>query len=74
VVLGDENSMTVEQSWQGMFTPSYDTYHIQVIGLPFAPKSVIRDGKKMKEFSIDEVTGNLEMVIFKSFKKLEILG
>jgi alpha-glucosidase len=74
VVLGDEKSMTVEQSWQGMFTPSYDTYHIKVIGLPFAPKSVSRDGKKVKEFSMDEVTGNLEMVVFKSFKKLEILG
>jgi len=74
VVLGEENNMIVEQSWQGMFTPSYDTYHIKVIGLPFAPKSVIRDGKRVKDFSIDEDSGDLEMVIFKSFKKLEILG
>jgi alpha-glucosidase len=71
VVTGDDTSMTVEQSWQGKFTPSYDTYHIRVIGLPFRPKTVLHDGKRHKDFSFTE-DGVLEMVIFKSFKKLEM--
>jgi alpha-glucosidase len=73
-VNGDEKSMTIEQSWQGLFTPSYDTYNIRLIGLPFSPKTVLRDGKKVKDFAIDEKTGLFEIVVFKSFKKLEILG
>jgi alpha-glucosidase len=74
VVTGDEKSMMVEQSWQGKFTPSYDTYHIKVIGLPFAPKSIIHDGKRLKEYTFSEENGELELVIFKSFRKFEILG
>ena len=74
IVNGTDTSMVIEQSWQGLFTPSYDTYHIRIIGLPFSPKSVVRDGKKVRDFSIDEKTGYLELVVFKSFKKLEILA
>jgi alpha-glucosidase len=74
IVHGSGSNMLVEQSWQGLFTPSYDTYHIRIIGLPFTPKSVTRDGKKVREFSIDAKTGLLELVVLKSFKKLEILA
>jgi alpha-glucosidase len=74
VVQGTESSMTIDQSWQGLFTPSYDTYHIRIIGLPFAPRSVVRDGRKLREFTWNEESGLLEMVVFKSFKTLEILA
>jgi alpha-glucosidase len=33
---GNPKSMTMAQSWQVLFTPTYDTYQIQIIGLPFA--------------------------------------
>jgi alpha-glucosidase len=72
ITQGNQKSMTLEQSWQGMFTPTYDTYNIQIIGLPFAPAQIFSDGKKIKDFSIDEQTGHLELVVLKSFKKLEI--
>lgn len=74
VVTGDEKSIKIEQSWQGLFTPSYDTYHVVLIGLPFSPSTVLSDGRKIKDFSISEETGHLELVVFKSFKKLEIKG
>jgi alpha-glucosidase len=72
VVGGNNKGLLIEQSWQGMYTPAYDTYHIRIIGLPFTPSAVFRDGKKVKDFSINEESGHLEMVIFKSFRKLEI--
>lgn len=74
VVNGDAKSMTIEQSWQGLFTPSYDTYHIKVIGLPFEPRSVSRDGRRVKDFVWNEEEKCLELVVFKSFRTLEILG
>ena len=72
VVDGNNKGLFIEQSWQGMYTPAYDTYHIRIIGLPFTPSAVFRDGKKVKDFSVNEESGHLEMVIFKSFRKLEI--
>ncbi len=72
VVGGNNKGLLIEQSWQGMYTPAYDTYHIRIIGLPFTPSAVFRDGKKVKDFSVNEESGHLEMVIFKSFRKLEI--
>jgi len=72
VVEGSEKKFSIKQSWQGLYTPSYDTYHIRIIGLPFTPSSVTRDGKKVKDFSVNEESGHLEMVIFKSFRELEI--
>jgi alpha-glucosidase len=74
VVEGSEKNLSIRQSWQGLYTPAYDTYHIRIIGLPFTPSSVIRDGKKVKDYSINEENGQLEMVIFKSFRELEIKG
>ena len=72
VLTGDATSMRVEQSSLGMFTPTYDTYHIKLIGLPFAPKEVLWDGKKVKDVVVDSVTGVVNFVVFKSFKVLEV--
>ena len=72
VLTGDKTSMKLEQTWRGMFTPSYDTYHIKLIGLPFAPKEILWDGKKVKDIVIDSVTGIVEFIVFKSFKVLQV--
>lgn len=69
---GSEAHFCVEQSWQGLFTPSYDTYHIRVIGLPFVPAHVSTDGRKVRDQTWNAKEKILELVVFKSFRKLEI--
>jgi alpha-glucosidase len=47
-VEGAVNSITVEQTEEGMYTPRYDTYKIKFIGLPFEPHLISVDGINYK--------------------------
>lgn len=70
---GNATSVKVQQSAQGQHTPRYDTYKIRFIGLPFAAKSVLSDGKPVREVEID-ADGVVTFVVLKSFEMLEIIA
>ncbi|RVT96558.1 DUF4968 domain-containing protein [Mucilaginibacter limnophilus] len=70
VVNGDTSSLVMNHSMEGLYTPRYDGYLFNVIGLPFVPAKVSIDGKDI-EFAVnsDKI---LEFRHTKSFKHLEI--
>ena len=54
VVKGDSGSMIIKQNIEGLFTPTYESYDFNVIGLPFAVSRMLVDGKELKDFHVDE--------------------
>jgi len=72
VVNGDEKTMTIQQSMEGLYTPRYEGYHFNIMGLPFKPYKIIADGKEITDYSIDK-NKNLEFNFSKNFKHIEIL-
>lgn len=71
VVNGEESSLTLNQSMEGLYTPRYDGYHFRVIGLPFTPTSITIDGKDITDFSISDEKV-LEFKYTKTFHNLQI--
>ncbi|MFC0515200.1 glycoside hydrolase family 31 protein [Mucilaginibacter angelicae] len=71
VVNGNSRSVTIDQSLEGLYTPRYDGYHFNLIGLPFAPSKITVDGKSVKEFQINE-DKTVEFKFSKNFKHIEI--
>ncbi len=72
VVEGSDDSLAIEQSAIGLYTPRYDTYKIKVIGLPYSFRHIKCDDKFIHDYYIDEQTGILEFRVFKSFHRIEI--
>ncbi len=71
VVNGDAGSLVVDHSMEGLYTPRYDGYCFNVIGLPFTPTSIIIDGRAVNDFIVNE----LNILVFrhtKTFKRIEI--
>ena len=74
VVNGDEKSMKITQSVEGLFTPRYETYDLKIIGLPFEPSKVLIDGKEIKgDLKFDEL-GCIRLKSSKNFRQIEILA
>jgi alpha-glucosidase len=71
VVNGSSRSVTIDQSLEGLYTPRYDGYHFNLIGLPFAPSKIKVDGKGVKEFQIND-DKTVEFKFSKNFKHVEI--
>jgi alpha-glucosidase len=71
VVNGSAKSVTIDQSLEGLYTPRYDGYHFNLIGLPFAPSKITVDGKSVKEFQIND-DKTVEFKFSKNFKHIEI--
>jgi alpha-glucosidase len=71
VVNGKKNSITIRQSMEGLYTPRYEGYHFNIIGLPFVPGKITADGKDVAYFSIDD-NNCLEFMYSKNFKQIEI--
>lgn len=72
VVSGKRTTLTVNQTMEGLYTPRYETYHFNIIGLPFVPTKIVADGKEISYFSIDD-NNCLEFIFSKNFKKIEIM-
>lgn len=72
VVNGDEKSMIVKQSIEGLFTPRYETYELKIIGLPFKPSKVIIDNKDYQESLEFDELNCIKLKVNKHFKQLEI--
>jgi len=72
VVKGDKVKLSIQQSMEGLYTPRYDGYHINLIGLPFKPSKIIADGKEIKDFKINK-DKIWEFKFSKNFKVIEIV-
>ena len=72
-VSGKAAVLTIQQTMEGLYTPRYESYHFNIIGLPFKPSKIIADGKDVPHFSIDE-NNCLEFKFSKNFKQVEIRG
>ena len=74
VIKGDEGSMILTQSIEGLYTPRYETYDLKIIGLPFTPTKVYIDGKEYTgDLSFDELR-RVRIKSNKNFKRIEILA
>jgi alpha-glucosidase len=72
-VKGDGQSLTIRQSVEGLYTPNYELYHYNVIGLPFQVKTITVDDKELTAFQIDD-TRNLHFRSDKKFSEIKITG
>jgi len=72
VVNGKNDRLTIQQSMEGLYTPRYENYHINIIGLPFKPSKIITDNGETKDFIID-ADKIVQLKFRKNFKKLEIV-
>jgi alpha-glucosidase len=72
VVNGNSRQMTIHQSMEGLYTPRYEGYHLNIIGLPFKPGKILADGKVVSDFIIN-TNGTVEFKFSKNFKHIEIL-
>ena len=71
VVSGKSSVLTIQQTMEGLYTPRYESYHFNIIGLPFEPSMIIADGKDVPHFSIDD-NHCMEFKYSKNFKQIEI--
>ncbi|WPU97340.1 glycoside hydrolase family 31 protein [Mucilaginibacter sp. cycad4] len=71
VVNGSNKNLTIDQSLEGLYTPRYDGYHFNLIGLPFKPSKIKVDGKDVKDFRIND-DKTVEFKFSKNFKHVEI--
>lgn len=72
VVNGNSRQLTINQSMEGLYTPRYEGYHLNIIGLPFKPGKIVADGKAVSDFTIN-TDGTVEFKFSKNFKHIEIL-
>ena len=42
----------MQQSMEGLYTPRYENYHLNIVGLPFKPTRIIADNHEIKDFEI----------------------
>jgi alpha-glucosidase len=68
-VKGSETNLVIEQSQAGLYTPNYELYNYNVIGMPFKANKVTVDDKEITDFTVDE-RGSLR---FKSNKNFIII-
>jgi len=52
VVKGKENKLTIQQSMEGLYTPRYENYALNIIGLPFKPTRIIADDHEVRDFVV----------------------
>ena len=68
---GKGSKLSISQSLEGLYTPRYENYNFNIIGLPFKPKKIIADGKEVTNFDFGKEK-NLEFKFSKNFKQIEI--
>jgi alpha-glucosidase len=54
VVKGDSISLIIKQNTEGLYTPNYESYDFNIIGLPFDVTRITIDGKEFSNFLVDE--------------------
>lgn len=72
-VKGDGKNLFIEQASEGLYTPNYEHYDYNIIGLPFAIGKIFVDDKEISDFKIDE-WGNLRFRSNKNFIHIKLIG
>jgi alpha-glucosidase len=72
-VRGDENTLVIGQSVEGLYTPNYETYSYNVVGLPFTVTSITIDDKEISDFSVNDAK-TLHFKSDKKFTEVRIIG
>jgi alpha-glucosidase len=73
VVQGDEESLTIKQSFEGLYTVNYENYAFNIIGVPFQVKKITIDDLELTDFTMDD-HGALQFKSSKNFTTLKIIG
>jgi alpha-glucosidase len=63
--------LTIQQSMEGLYTPRYENYEFNIIGLPFKPARIIADNKEVKDFVINK-DKTVKLKLRKNFMQLVI--
>ena len=71
VVFGKDRKLTIQQSMEGLYTPRYENYHLNIIGLPFKPTRIIADNNEIKDFVIAS-DKTVQLKLRKNFMQLVI--
>jgi len=71
VVNGKNNKLTIQQSMEGLYTPRYENYEFNIVGLPFKPIRIMADDKEVKDFVINK-DKTLTLKLRKNFTQLVI--
>jgi len=71
VVNGSRTNLTIQQSMEGLYTPRYENYEFNIIGLPFRPTRIVADNKEVKDFTFD-MDKILILKLRKNFTKIII--
>ena len=53
-VKGSANHLDIYQQLEGLYTPNYEWYNFNFIGIPFEVNKVYVDGVEVKDFQVDE--------------------
>lgn len=72
ITKGDGNSLKIEQTISGLYTPNYELYDFRIIALPFKVGKIYVDDKEVTEFKVNE-RGILRFKSNKNFSRIEIL-
>ncbi|MFA6277897.1 MAG: glycoside hydrolase family 31 protein [Pedobacter sp.] len=72
-VKGDGKNLFIKQDTEGLYTPNYELYDYNVIGLPFNVGKIFVDDKEVTDFNIDE-RGRLRFKSNKNFIHIKIIG
>lgn len=71
VLTGTSFSVNIQQSREGLYTPLYEFYNINLIGLPFNITKIVADSREITDYTIDP-QGIVKFKVNKNFKKLDI--
>lgn len=69
---GNDNSFTIEQTIDGLYTPNYELYDFRIIALPFNVGKVWVDDKEVGDFVVND-RGILRFKSNKNFSKIKII-
>ena len=72
-VRGDGKNLIIQQITEGLYTPNYELYDYNVIGLPFEVSKIFADDKEIIDFTFDE-RKRLRFKSNKNFMNIKILG
>ena len=72
-VKGDASTLIIAQSVEGLYTPNYETYSYNVVGLPFQVQSITIDDQEVSDFSMNE-NRELRFKSDKKFSEVRITG
>jgi len=53
-VKGTSTSLMIEQSRTGLYTPNYELYKYNVVGLPFTVSRITIDDKDISDYTLDD--------------------